>query len=76
MLWEVEKVYTTKHMWRTEGDLQVSVFFSYCVGSGDVTQVVRLGGMYLYRLSHLYGPGKAFIILALPKSYTDTSLCL
>lgn len=60
-------------MWRTEDNLQVSVFTFYHVGSGDVTQVVRLGGIHLYLLSHLFGPGKAFIILAFPVLYSDTS---
>lgn len=72
-LWDVERVHTTRYMWRTEDNLQVSVFTFYHVGSGDVTQVVRLGGIHLYLLSHLFGPGKAFIILAFPVLYSDTS---
>lgn len=35
-----------------EGSLQESVIF-HCVGPGDRTQVIRLGGKSLYLLCHL-----------------------
>ena len=33
-----------------------SIFFLHYIGSGDLTQVVRLGSKHLYPLSHLAGP--------------------
>lgn len=36
-----------------EGSLQESVIILYCVGPGDRTQVIRLGGKPLYLLCHL-----------------------
>lgn len=45
-------------MWKTEDNLQVSLFFQH-VGCGDITQDVRLEAMFLYPPSHLSGPGKS-----------------
>lgn len=61
-----------KNAWRAEETLQVPVFAFYHIGSGDVTQAVLLGRMLFAWLGHLSGPGKVFIILAFPMSYTNT----
>lgn len=72
-LWEGEKCTPQTTSGRTEENLQVPVFAFYRVGSGDVTPAVRLGRMISSWLGLLSGPGKAFIILAFPVPYTDTS---
>lgn len=42
------------HLWRSEDNLQ-KLILSYCMDSGTQTQVLRLGGKFLYLLSHLAG---------------------
>lgn len=43
------------HMQRSGNNLEELVFSFLHVGSGDITQVIRLGDKYIYLLSHLAG---------------------
>ena len=42
------------HKYKSEGSFGELVLFLNHVGSWDQVQVIRLGGKYLYSLSHLY----------------------
>lgn len=43
-----------RYSWRSKDNLQ-KLILSYCMDSGTQTQVFRLGGKFLYLLSHLAG---------------------
>lgn len=47
-------VYAMMYSCRSEDNLQ-KLILSYCMDSGTQTQVLRLGGKFLYLLSHLAG---------------------
>lgn len=49
-------------IWRSDKNRRESILFSY-VGPKDPTQVIRLGGKYLYPLSHVVNPSLTLFFL-------------
>lgn len=53
-------------LWQSEDNLWESAFSFYNVGSGDGTQIIRLGGKHIHPLSRFYCPIDVFRALCSP----------
>lgn len=57
-----EHAHATEHvLWKSEDNVQESVLSFHFVGPRELSEVIRLCGMYLYLQSHLVGPRTSFI---------------
>lgn len=57
----------TAPVWRLEDNSQELVLSFHCMGSGDRTQVIRLGSKRLYPLSQFTGPRQNFSVVKYSK---------